>query len=316
MDKLAFIIPTGIGASIGGYAGDAGAYARKLSEKYTLIVNPNAVNAACFSAINDNMLYVEGFAMDLFFKEQIALRSTKANKIGVIFDKAIPEGILNVHLNTLDAMRMVYGIETVYEITKNPVGVEFLEAKSGISTGNVENINTLYESAQNLINQGCNALAPVCLFKESEDDEAYANSQGIDIVGGVEAVISHLLTQKFLLPCAHAPAFKSIDIPQKRINPKSAAEYITPTFLPCIILGLFNAPQLIKFKDKMPTDICAKDLSGIAMPFNSLGSTPVFKGIELGIPIYAIKENSTILNVTKDALRIKKITEIEKYSEL
>ena len=27
MDKFAFIVPTGIGASIGGYAGDAGAYA-------------------------------------------------------------------------------------------------------------------------------------------------------------------------------------------------------------------------------------------------------------------------------------------------
>ena len=101
MDKLAFIVPTGIGASIGGYAGDAGAYARKLSEKYTLIVNPNVVNAAGFSAINDNMLYVEGYALDLFFKEKIALRPNKANKIGVIFDKEIPQNILNIHLNTL-----------------------------------------------------------------------------------------------------------------------------------------------------------------------------------------------------------------------
>ena len=121
MDKLAFIVPTGIGASIGGYAGDAGAYARKLSEKYLLIVNPNAVNAAGFSAINDNMLYVEGYALDLFFKEKIALRQTKKNKIGVIFDKSIPEGILNIHLNTLNAMQAVYGIETSFEITNDEV---------------------------------------------------------------------------------------------------------------------------------------------------------------------------------------------------
>ena len=315
MDKLAFIIPTGIGASIGGYAGDAGAVARKLSTKYTLIVNPNAVNAACFSAINDNMLYVEGYAMDLFFKEKIALRPTQANKIGVIFDKAIPEGILNIHLNTLDAMKVVYGIETIYEITENPVGVTFVESKSGISTGSVENIETLYKSAENLIEKGCSALAPVCLFEES-DDEDYANSQGIDIVGGVEAVISHLLTQKYLLPCAHAPAFASIDIPQKRITAKSAAEYITPTFLPCIILGLYNAPQLIKIKDKIVTDLCAKELSGVAMPYNSLGSTPIFKALELKIPVYAVKENSTVLNVTKNNLQIENIVEIEKYSEL
>jgi len=315
MDKFAFIVPTGIGASIGGYAGDAGAYARKLSEKYTLIVNPNVVNAACFSAINDNMLYVEGFAMDLFFKEKIALRPSRKNKIGVIFDCEIPEGIMNIHINTLEAMETVYGIETIYEITNEPVGVEFIESQSGISTGNVKNINTLYETAQKLINKGCNALAPVCLFEDSEDDD-YANAQGIDIVGGVEAVISHLLTKKFLLPCAHAPALKSIEISQKGVSAKAAAEYITPTFLPCIILGLYNAPQLIPFMNKLDTDICAKDLKGLAMPYNSLGSTPVFKGVELGIPVYAIKENESILDVTAEKLQLKSIIEIDRYSDL
>ena len=163
MDKLAFIVPTGIGASIGGYAGDAGAFARKLSEKYTLIVNPNVVNAACFSAINDNMLYVEGYALDLFFKEKIALREHKQNKIGVIFDKEIPEDILNVHLNTLGAVEAVYGIKTEYEITSNNVGVEFTES-NGISTGNIKNPDTLIEAGQKLINRGCNALAPICLL--------------------------------------------------------------------------------------------------------------------------------------------------------
>ena len=64
----AFIVPTGIGASIGGFAGDASIWARKLSKKCKLIVNPNVVNAACFSGINDNMLYVEGFTLDEFFK--------------------------------------------------------------------------------------------------------------------------------------------------------------------------------------------------------------------------------------------------------
>ena len=60
---VAFVIPTGIGASIGGYAGDASVYARKLSKKIPLIVNPNVVNAAAFSGINENMLYVEGWAL-------------------------------------------------------------------------------------------------------------------------------------------------------------------------------------------------------------------------------------------------------------
>ena len=54
----AFIVPTGIGASIGGYAGDASCYAKEFAKISKLIVNPNVVNAGCFSGISDNMLYV------------------------------------------------------------------------------------------------------------------------------------------------------------------------------------------------------------------------------------------------------------------
>ena len=68
MKTGAFIVPTGIGASIGGFAGDASKWARKISKKCKLIVNPNVVNAACFSGITENMLYVEGYAIDKLFK--------------------------------------------------------------------------------------------------------------------------------------------------------------------------------------------------------------------------------------------------------
>ena len=40
----AFIVPTGIGASIGGYAGDASKYARKFAKDTNVIFNPNVVN--------------------------------------------------------------------------------------------------------------------------------------------------------------------------------------------------------------------------------------------------------------------------------
>lgn len=66
-DIIAFIVPTGIGANIGGFAGDASLYARMFSKYFQVIVNPNVVNAACFSGINDSMLYVEGFALNKFF---------------------------------------------------------------------------------------------------------------------------------------------------------------------------------------------------------------------------------------------------------
>ena len=111
------IIPTGIGASIGGYAGDASKYAQLVSQNMNLIVNPNIVNAAVFSGITDKMYYVEGWAIEQFVKGNLGLLPSNNNKIGVIFDKAIPQSVLNIHINTLNAIKTVYGINIIdYEI--------------------------------------------------------------------------------------------------------------------------------------------------------------------------------------------------------
>ena len=38
------------------------------------------------------------------------------------------------------------------------------------------------------------------------------------------------------------------------------------------------------------------------MPHNSLGSIPVYESIKHNIPVYAVKENHTVLDVTKEKL--------------
>ncbi len=103
-ETVAFIVPTGIGASIGGFAGDASKWARKFAKDFNVIVNPNVVNAACFSGITENMLYTEGWSLTEFFKGNINLKPSTNNKIGIIFDKAIPQDVLNIHINTLNAV--------------------------------------------------------------------------------------------------------------------------------------------------------------------------------------------------------------------
>ena len=139
-----FIVPTGIGASIGGFAGDASKWARKISKNHKLIVNPNVVNAACFSGITDNMLYVEGHILDIFFKGECRLLESQNNKIGIIFDKSIQQDVLNIHINTINAVKTVYDINIHgIEITEEEVGVSFYVDSSGISTGNVKNLKTL-----------------------------------------------------------------------------------------------------------------------------------------------------------------------------
>lgn len=311
----AFIVPTGIGASIGGYAGDASTYARKFSQKTNLIVNPNVVNAGCFSGITPNMLYTEGFTLDSFFKGEINLIPSNNNKIGIIYDKAIPQDVLNVHINTQNAVNTVYGINIhAYTITEKPVGVEFYMTDCGISVGDVKNITTLDKSCEELLKKGCNAIAIVCLFEDPEDDnENYANGEGADPVGGVEAILSHYISKHYKVPCAHSPAFVDYSIYPDIVNKKSAAEYITPTFLPCILLGLSQAPQITT---DLNYGININNVDFLVMPYNALGSVPVFEAQQRNILTYAIKENSTELNVTKDNLfKTSNIIEVDTYDK-
>ena len=309
----AFVVPTGIGASIGGFAGDASFWARKFSEKCKLIVNPNVVNAACFSGITDNMLYVEGFSLDEFFRGKLNLVPSKQNKVGIIFDKSISQKVLNVHINTINAVKTVYGVDIIgYEITNEPVGVEFFVDNSGGSTGNVKNLETLKCAGQKLINKGAEALAVVCHFPDDDNDDDYSNGIGVDPVGGVEAIISHYLSKEFTIPCAHAPAFANIDISTDIVDPRASAEYITPTFLPCILIGLSQAPKLSVNK---LDGYSINDLDFLIVPYDAVGSIPVLEMSKLDKKIFAIKENKTILDVTPEKLNIKCVI-IETYKNL
>jgi len=311
-EKLgAFIVPTGIGASIGGYAGDASVWARKFAKYSKLIVNPNVVNAGGFSGITENMFYVEGYSLDSFFKGEISLKPSSDNKIGIVFDKSIPLDVLNVHINTMNAVRTVYGVDIIgYEITEEEVGVEFFVTDVGASVGKVQNIVTIKSAAQKLLEKGADAIAIVCLFDDPENENAdYANGLGADPVGGVEAILSHYISKELKVPCAHSPAFESCEISTDIVNPKAASEYITPTFLPCILLGLSNAPLI-------GGDIDVSKLDYIVMPYDALGSIPVFEAIKRNIPVYAVKENTTVLNVTNDVLhKSNKITIVESYKD-
>lgn len=308
-----FIVPTGIGASIGGYAGDASCYARKFSKIAKLIVNPNVVNAGCFSGINDDMFYVEGYSVDEFCKGNIRIEPSVNNRIGIIFDKAIPQDVLNIHINTFNAVKTVYGVDICgYEITESPVGVEFTLDEDGVSAGSVTNIKTLLDASEKMLKKGAQALTLVCMFDDPEDmNEDYANGTGTDPVGGVEAIISHYISKELQIPAAHSPAFADYSIYPDLINPKAAAEYITPTFLPCVLLGLSNAPKLVK-----SGGIGIENVDFVIMPYDALGSIPVFEAIKRGIPVFAIKENSTALNVTNEKLhKSDTIRVFETYDE-
>lgn len=310
----AFVVPTGIGASIGGYAGDASVWARKFARESTLIVNPNVVNAGGFSGISENMLYVEGYSLDEFFKGKISLKLSQNNKIGVVFDKSISQEVLNIHINTINAVKTVYGVDIIgYELTQEDVGVEFFVDGSDISTGKVKNIKTVLDSAKKLLRQGAEAIAIVCKFADDNLNEDYAKGVGVDPIGGVEAIISHYISRELKIPTAHSPAFEDYSISTEIVNPKASSEYITPTFLPCVLLGLENAPKICEPAADL---INISDLDFLVMPYNAFGSTPVFEAVKRGIKVFAVRENESVLDVTNQSLLLNdNVIEIKSYQE-
>nr|GMD26644.1 uncharacterized lipoprotein syc1174_c-like isoform X1 [Ipomoea batatas] len=76
------IVPTGIGAAIGGYAGDALPVARAFSSVVDcLITHPNVLNAAMLYWPMSNVLYVEGYALDRFAEGLWALELVHQNRV-------------------------------------------------------------------------------------------------------------------------------------------------------------------------------------------------------------------------------------------
>ena len=84
------IIPSGIGCSLGGYAGDAIPSARLLAAASgCLITHPNVMNGGSLYWTDPRVHYVEGYGLDSFARGEIALQPVRQQRIGLLLDAAI-----------------------------------------------------------------------------------------------------------------------------------------------------------------------------------------------------------------------------------
>lgn len=74
--------------------------------------------------------------------------------------------------------------------------------------------------------------------------EDYRKGEGVDGIAGAEALISHVVTKRLGIPCAHAPAFAPMDV-EPGVSPKACAEELGYTFLPCVLANLHRAPMIV-----------------------------------------------------------------------
>ena len=145
------------------------------------------------------------------------------------------------------------------------------------------------------------------LVSEHADPEAdYRHGQGVDPIGGIEGILSHLIVSELGVPCAHAPVFPwetACPVTNEVINPRAAAEFIAPTFLPCVLTGLSRAPQMLTMLQSHPLDMTVNQVSALVVPANALGGPPVLAALEHGIPVLAVENNRTVLAMERDYLQ-------------
>ncbi len=313
-----FVVPTGIGCEIGGYAGDALPAAKLLaSASGCLITHPNVMNGGSLSESDEKIYYVEGYSLDRFAKGELGLKKVNQQRIGIIFDSEIEKKILTRHLQVADACISTLGINVCsYSVTNNPIDVVLSNERS-ISSGYIKNPDELINAAERLIKKGVTAIAIVTKFPDNlnnNDIDLYRKGKGVDKIAGVEAVISHLISKYFKVPCAHAPALAQIAI-EENLDPRAASEEIGFTFLPSVLIGLSKAPNLIEPPFEACSDILhPDDVEVIIVPNGALGGEAVLASMERGVNIISVK-NKNVLNVFSQHFNYPNITEVNNYFE-
>jgi len=288
--NVVMIIPTGIGCEIGGHAGDANPVAKLLGACCDkLILHPNVVNASDINEMPPNSLYVEGSMLDRFLEGQIELQEVYNNRILVVVNSPVRSDTLNA----VSAARSTIGLNAEIVVLDTPLEMIGWFGKDGRATGEVLGWEELVQQVWQYEFDALAIATPIVIEKDVALE--YYRSGGVNPWGGVEAKASKLISDKLNLPVAHA-SVENADKEVKTfaetnvVDPRIAPEAISLCYIHCILKGLHRAPQIGK-------GLSVDDMDCLITPVGCVGR-PHEACLEAGIPIIAVKENTTCLSDT------------------
>jgi hypothetical protein len=299
-----FLVPTGIGAEIGGHAGDATPVARVLAEACDcLITHPNVVNASDINEMSENALYVEGSAITRLLMGTAALQPVRSNRVLVIIDDHEIKMFANDTINAVSAARATYGFDCPKLVKITPplqMTVEFM--KSGRAVGKINGFDRIRSVLDE--NKGIYDAVAIASVVEVDDEyhEKYFHSDGemVNPWGGVEAMLTHAVSMLYEIPAAHSPMLESLkvaDFDLGLVDPRLAAEAVSLTFVQCMLKGLHRSPRIITDANAMTETglLTSADISCLIIPDKSVG-LPTLAALEQGIPVIAVQENKNLMH--------------------
>lgn len=298
-----FVVPTGVGAEVGGHAGDATPAAQLLASCCDrLITHPNVVNASDINEMPANALYVEGSVLSRLLMGTIGLEPVRANRLAVVFDSQPDEMIENLVLNTVEAARTTYGLDCtgIYRLDP-PLELTALSSQSGRAVGEACQLEGLFSLIEEKADEfDAVAISSLIGVPDGFHDQ-YFRSDGamINPWGGIEAMLTHAVSHLFDIPSAHAPMMESREILNEdpgRVDPRMAAEAISSSFLQCVLKGLKQSPRLVTDPDDMSSSgvLTVRDVSCLIIPEGCIG-LPTLAALEQGIPVIAVREGAGLI---------------------
>lgn len=281
------IIPTGIGANIGGHSGDATSAASLMAACCDqLILHPNVVNASDFTEQPANSLYVEGAMLDSFLNKGTRLLPVRFNHVLVVCNSAERDTV-----NAVNALRSLIGLSAEIVELKTPlvmtgdVDVDKMQA-----TGTIEGIDELVDQVSNYdydalaIHTPVDVPVPVAAH--------YVNgSGGINPWGGVEAMLSKEVFWRTDKPTAHAPVEGREGYEYGVTDPRLAPEMVCAAHLGCVLRGLHKAPRSLGRYLASHPSIGSEDVDVMISPI--CWGEPHKTCREHGIPMIFVEENTT-----------------------
>lgn len=284
--NVVLIVPTGIGAEIGGHAGDANPVAKLIggcSDK--LITHPNVVNASDINEMPDNTLYVEGSVLDRFLRGEICLREVFFNKILL----AVNPPVKTETINAVNAAISTIGCDIEIMETEVPLKMKGYY-KNGRADGDVEGWRELCEQAIRGHEFDAMAIQSPVEVDEQIKYDYLTGKEKVNPWGGIEAITSKLIADKLDVPVAHSPIEMEEDTFNEVVDPRMSPEMVSVCYLHCILKGLHKAP-FIDYEYGLRSD----DVDALITPMGCVGE-PHMACLEQEIPVIAVNENKTVLN--------------------
>jgi hypothetical protein len=306
------LIPTGVDCAIGGHAGDATPAARLLASVCDhLVLHPNVVNASDVNEQTENSLYVEGSLICRLLMGTVGLRKIRQNRVLLVTeDRPEAPNVVEQTINCAEGARATLGMDIAEVVVlEKELFMQTGVSDSGRVTGRIERLGHLLE----ILKDKRGAYDAVALatritphIDTVELHRAYFGTGGPNPWGGVEAILTHLLSTVLDVPTAHAPTMSSEALRSERwgiVEPRKAAEVISTTYLFCVLKGLNRAPQIVTRPTGVydPSIISAEDVSALVIPDGCVG-LPTLAAVEQGIPVVAVKNNTNLMKNDLKAL--------------